>query len=399
MAHRLFLFLLSLCCSACVEPPAVPAATPSECSLQKAPFEVVTYNAGLGPGMVNYATPRAPYVIRALQRADWDVLCLQEIWQDKDRDALIAALGVPPDRVLYADTRGKNENPADRCTMDQIEPLLFCAANWCREDAGDERLAICALDRCDMELARLYIKGGTSCLNCLTANVGNNIDQAAASCLGRGASRVFGGRNGVMLLSKYPLLNAEAMDLPASGGNHVALFASVRPVGAGDTIEIACTHLSSPQQIPPLQGGFSDWESVQRVQLEKIATRLFVRAGDRTSLLVGDLNAGGELKSDVAAASPSVWADVRRLGFDDPAANILPGLCSECGDNTLRGSPGERGALLDHVLVHDPSGWPRLRWICSDRVFMSRVRIPAYGGAVTTNLSDHYGIDVKFSVR
>jgi endonuclease/exonuclease/phosphatase family metal-dependent hydrolase len=398
LARRLILMFLALFCSTCGGTPVTPAA-PSECSLQRAPLQIVTYNAGLGPGMVDYAPQRAPYVVQALKGVDWDVLCLQEFWLDKDRDAVIAALGATPDRVLYADTRGLHEDPADRCTMDQLDPLLTCVANWCPAEANDERMAICALDRCEMELMQLYLKGGTNCLNCLTANVGNSADATAASCLGKGASRVFGGRNGVVLLSKFPLRNAETLDLPASNGNHVALLASVQPPGASEPIELACTHLSSPAQLPPLQGGFPDWEAEQRAQLEKIAARLFARAGDRTALLIGDLNAGGARKPDVAAASPSVWDDVVRLGFDDPASNLVPGLCSECGDNLLRGAPGGDGALIDHVLVRDPSGWPRTRWVCSDRILTDRLRLRAYGDAVTTNLSDHYGIEVKFSLR
>ena len=398
MARWFFVMVFSMLCLTCCCGTSATASAP--CEAIRAPLEVVTFNAGLAPGIVPYATPRAPSVVHTLQTTDWDIMCLQEIWKDEDRDAIVNALHLTPEHVLFADTRGKNEFPNTRCDALQVIPIVSCILAHCGADSTDERAAVCALDQCKRELLLMYLAGGKSCLNCLLATAGESLDRSSATCLGSGASRLYGGRNGVILMSKTPLRNTAVIDIPSSGANRVGLFATVDVPGLSAPLNVACTHLSSPAQIPPTQTGYADWESEQRAQLEAISTVLLARAAGGPAILVGDLNTG-DGSHGLTGTSPSVWDDARRLGYRDAMATAGASFCTECGENTLAPTPNE-DATIDHVLVAPDlgSGQEKLTPTCAQRLFTDKVVIRGYNGEpVRTNLSDHYGFKAKFNVR
>ncbi len=396
MRLRFVVVLFALFVITCSGSPSIEGVP---CAGEKAPLEVITYNTGLAPGLVNYATPRAPYVVEALKDARWDVMCLQEVWKDADRDAIIAALGLTPEQALFVDTRGKNENPGDRCNAAQIAPLVACVAERCSNESRDERMTICAHERCKFAVALVYFGGGKSCLNCLLANIGESLEGSVSSCLGKGASRIYGGRNGIILLSKAPLRNKEALDVPASGGNRVGLLATVDVAGLSQPLEIACTHLSSPAEIPPTQTDYSDWESEQRAQLTIISSRLLARAGIRPAILMGDLNTSDAV-GGLSAVSPSVWGDAMRLGYSNAIPKTIAPFCTECrGNKLVTGLDGD-GDAIDHVLIANTTHANLLVPSCAERVFADKLIISGYDYTrVHTNLSDHYGLKVQLHVR
>lgn len=390
------LALFSLLCTTCVKHVTVPrpsyAAPAPACENAPSDVDVVTYNAGLGPGIVKHAAARAPHVIDAVAATPFDVLCLQEIWTDGDCDAIVGRLGLPAQNVAYARTAGLGETGADKCSPGRLDKLSACARDKCK-GVDDEDLSACALANCRSALTWIFIED-RNCVNCLAAMAGHGIDDIRSRCVGTGMSRIYGGRNGVVLASRWPLKDAEARLLNASNANRVALFARVEVPGKGE-IEIACTHLSATEDVAPFHSGHADWDEERAEQLDAISSRLAERAGGRPQLLVGDMNFGGA-DDAVEEESGWVWYRAHELGFTDPVAHVRPRLCSRCPWNTFV-SDTPKGKLIDHALLRDPDGGLTVTPTCARREFESPVTVTGYDGKpVVTSLSDHYGIRAKF---
>ncbi len=372
----------------------VPAADVPKA--ENATFVAVTYNAALAPGMNPLATPRVPYVAKSVAQLQFDALCLEEVWPDAAKDAVIAAMHLPADHVLVDKRAVAKGVPGDRCTADEIAPLERCVRTSCA-DVPTEMVTVCAEEHCEREGLDLYIRS-KECLRCLAACVGQSADQIVDTCVtsGRGASLVYEGRNGVILASRKPLRNTEVIPLPSSDANRVALFATIDGYGS-EPIEVACAHLSTLQPVPPSHAEFRDWTEEQIGQLRIVSRRLAERAGNRPMLFLGDMNFG-TANAKAQEVSEGAWEEAVRLGFTSPGIAADPPLCSSCAGNTLRSVSSS--FLLDHVLVRDPPGGSTLAPVFAINVFDDVVTIKGYDGApVATNLSDHYGIAVKFVVK
>mgnify|MGYP000320030371 CR=1 FL=1 len=393
MKNRATLFLASLTALlACSEDP--PAATIPVCPVSGPPeaFIAATFNTALGPGLdVPYAAERLDPDAQAIAAAHWSVLCLNEAWTDADRTAILAALALPAEQVVTADTRGQNEDPRDRCSPGELDDGLACIRMEC-DGLPDRDVTSCATQKCQLEGFLLYEKH-PRCFNCVVASAGKSADQIEASCNGFGDSRLFGGRNGVILASRLPLRNAESIPLPSSEANRVALFATV-DVG-GLPLEVACTHLSAAVGfIAPTYTGFPDWNAEMIAQIRLVSRRLKARAGNGPQLLLGDLNTGPARGGDGQTDAPEVWDEIRKLGFEDPAGDANPPICSRCQDSLIAPTGGSE-SLIDHVLTR---GGRVPKPECAERSFDDRITITDFAGRpVETNRSDHYGISVRFS--
>ncbi len=374
-------------------PPSAPI--PADCRDIAADLTVVTYNAGLAPGMVALASPRTPAVARAAASAGADVLCLQEVWTDEERRAVLDALALPPEHVLTADTADLAESGDARCDAGRLEPLIACARRECAAVPAEEQ-TLCALDHCQRDLLWLYLRD-PKCLQCLASHVGEEALRIGQECVDASASHVYGGRNGVILVSRWRLFDKEVMLLPASDANRVGLFVRVEVPGRG-AVQVACTHLSAPQRVSPSYPGFNDWEDEQIAQTRLIAARLRERAAGGPALFLGDMNFGPRLSGAIEENSSRAWDEAVRLGFESPAAAADPPFCSICPEDTLRG--GYAGHLIDHALLLAQSRSPALVPRCADRLFTAPETVTGHGGEpVRTNLSDHYAVRVRFDLR
>jgi hypothetical protein len=413
--RRLHALFLPLCLSFAACPPLAcgPGArtyptVPLECP-QEPILETVTVNWGLAPGVVRHASPRIPAVadeIRTLRLGRMGIACFQEVWTDEARDAVVEALALPPENVYVFDTRGENERTGiDVCAPGELDDVEACVRSHCT-GLPDEEQTICALDHCKTDLGLMYYAGAKECFNCVAASVGLPVDGIVARCVQpdvhstvQGASRAFGGRNGVVLASRWPLKRREAIRLRSSYSNRVALLATIEVPGFGP-IEVACTHVSTWNELPPNHPEFSDWDDEMKAQIEDVSERLAERAGGvRPQLFLGDMNAGPRIAPDVSEAMGKVWSRIVSLGFFSPAAHVTEPFCSTCEGNSLRAADA-RSYLIDHVLLRDPKGGPELVPVCA-HPFLDQSRVyEGYGGQlVDGHLSDHYGINVDFRLQ
>jgi len=406
LRHVVVLSAITL--SACATAPRavlmgpIPAARPEK----RPDVRVLTFNTGLAPGLVRYSSQRQPLVTKEVAGQDADIVCLQEVWTDQSREAVITALGLPPANFLYADTHGQNETGRDYCEPGEMNSMLSCVRKRCADEAPED-LTICASNECVEEGTILYLRS-RSCLNCVVASVGKSQSEIVRACGGPpGVSRVYGGNNGVILASRWPLLDKEVLPLPASSTNRVALLAGVEVPGKG-RIEVACTHISSKASVSPTNPEFGDWTEEQQTQLRLISEKLASRGRDRPQLLIGDLNFSQ--RNDAIGVSALMWSTWRLaadLGFVSPGEYAEPPFCSWCSSNRLAGDVEDH--LIDHVMVRNatPGMTPfsaltrdAVAPVCAYPVFREPVPLTDHRGRpVVTNLSDHYGLIVEFDLR
>jgi len=368
----------------------------------------VTINAGLAPGVVPLATPRTePFAKEMSKLRGTGLICLQEVWMPKARTRVLQELALPKENVLFEDTGGENEVPGRYvCSKEEMLPVYECVKKKCADVPGEET-ARCAISRCTYHLFKLYTEAN-NCLHCLVSQAGKSPEDAYRTCTSKnGARMAYGGQNGTILASRWPLENKEVVRLPSSGANRVALFATVRVPGHGP-IEVACTHLSTKTFLDPFLPQFDKWEDEMLAQVSIISDRLATRAGKRPQIFLGDMNAGPgrggfgfegwpstHRDVNVSEAARYVWASLMRRKFKSPAVNAEPVFCSTCADNSLRGS--NTNYLIDHVLYRDPKGGTELEPVCTHPYLNKKQRIRGYDGQVIkSNLADHYGVVVKF---
>lgn len=372
------------------------SAVAAPCGAAKADLNAVTYNATVAPGAIRWATPRFPRIVEAVKGLDYDVLCVQEVWRHDDAWNLIKALGLPPKNYSFVDTRGRNENGKSVCESDSLEGVDMCLRAQCA-NVPEEDVSACVAEKCRLQLVLLLLFDG-GCFNCLTSTVGSPFAEIKRVCEspGKGASRVYGGGNGNILASRWPLLDQEYIELPSSGINRVALFARVEVPGKG-SVQIACSNLSANQEIKPSHRDFRSWQDEQKAQLRLISDKLASRAKGGPSVLMGDMNFGPAIGPSVKEICGDSWREALKLGFASPAVQVSRPLCSSCVGNTLRSWPDSY--LVDHVLYRNPQGGATLEPVCVERVLDATVPVTAYGATKASNLSDHYGIRVKFKIR
>lgn len=356
----------------------------------------VTWNVALGPGMNPMRRPRAPLVAEALGQAEFDVLCLQELWTDGDRDRVVAALHLPPENLLLPDTVGVGENGTDKCGPGQVSRVVSCAREKCAE-VDDEDVSSCVKDKCLVALAPIALFD-RPCLNCLIATAGQSADEVERICGGKGASRIHGGRTGLLLASRYPLLNRETLVVPATSANRAGLFAAIQVPGMAEPIEVACTHLAaSSKDISPYHSGKTSWREEKLAELDMIASRLEQRAGGRPQLLMGDYNIAPRPGTNESSGPNDLWQQVLDQGFVPTPLSIAPS-CTSCTENSFR--RGKGCTANDHVTVRDPDGGMSLEACSSERLFdQLTVVTNGRGQQVETHLSDHFGVGVTFVAR
>src|SRR5262249_23551584 len=156
-----------------------------------------------------------------------------------------------------------------------MTPVMACA-DGCRSQP-DEEQSQCIEENCNDQLEAVAFRS-LSCIHCLAEEAGHRIDAIKQACLTTGAAHLYHGNNGITRLWRLPMNDLEWMVLPSTSGNRVALFARVRPFGAATDVQIACTHLSANQPLPPWRTGYASWHDERMAQFSMIEKRLAARA-------------------------------------------------------------------------------------------------------------------------
>ena len=376
----------------------------SDTNGEDAQSRIATYNLGLAFGYVPEASARIDPIITALQNAELDLVCLQELWVDQDddgewtTDVIDRVLGGVADTYphsYWARTRVPGDAPEVGCTVEEADMLLACAEPACGDEPPDN-LATCVLAECDAE----FQATASACQSCMVTNLGRPLDDIVEAC--RGVTRggvVYDGHNGLAIISRHPLEDTELIELDYALTARSVLRATVDLPGAGPT-DVYCTHLAADlsEEIAYPEGGmFSSFAEENAVQTERIlaeANSANDSSGDRNVALLGDFNHGPALGQQ-RAELPENYQAVLDAGYESPITQLDPPRCTFCDDNLLVGRDGPDGKIIDHVYLRLRDG---VTWQDPAIIFDEAIEITGAGGQPRqVHLSDHYGVAVTLS--
>lgn len=348
---------------------------------------VVTYNAGLATNFVGYAPERLPELGPALGKLNADVICLQEVWTDEDAAVVQAALQSTHPHQLRVATEDPSAGGAAACTVAEADPLATCVNANCQ---GAPSLAECALGNCFAE----YNAAGAGCKECLAANIGeNSISAIFDACANGSAKYAFGGRNGLLLVSKTPLADPTHKVFTSFLNTRVALHATTTTTG-GQPLSVVCTHLTAVLPGVNYSGEYASWEAEQAAQIAELRTFAASVRGETPQVVLGDFNTGPELPGGIAAEVPANYTLLKGSGNDvwySIMAEVATPLCTWCSDNPLNTESTTN--LIDHVWLAGIN-WGNYKAVVS-RVLDGPLALQVDGKPVQTKLSDHYGLQVE----
>ena len=340
---------------------------------------LATYNTGLAVNFVPYAEERRDAVAEAVAGLDADVVCLQEVWQDEDIDAILAATADTFPNSYYEKTEeAAGEGTEASCTEEETTPLKDCALDNC---ADSEDLTGCVFTYCSGEFDKL----SDECKECAAANIGlEDIEAIVEACLTGSAAYSWGGHNGLLLLSRDTLADTELLMMESWLVQRAALYAR-----AGE-VQVACTHLAADLPEPDYTSDFaSSYEEEQAQQITTLLAWMEDRIGTEPAALLGDFNTGPELSGGITAELPANWQLLVDAGWADANVDQADPFCTWCPDNTLQS--GADAKTIDHILLRNSTGSEPLR------LLDTTAAIETDAGTEQMPLSDHYGMSSRSS--
>lgn len=357
-------------------------------------LSLISYNTGLAHTFVQYAPERLPLIVEALRERSGDVLCLNEVFEEDDRDVLLEGLSDIYPHAHYVPVEQTRAKPRT-CRVRQIfgeGRFINCMRSECSGKDGDE-FTSCIINSCGEVLDNLRDEN-PECATALMAQVGRGTLRSLWSLLNpfRGAGLyVYGGASGVLMLSKYPLENKQLLDFSdvSTLNRRQALKADV--VTGAQRHGVACTHLAANLDgTVPYTGPFADWEAENRAQTQELLKAF--ESYENPTYLIGDFNFGPSLPElDIHGVFEPTYYDTLALGYESPAVTLNPS-CTFCSDNPLVNEGNDPkdylNRLIDHVLIRNAYG------VSSEVIFKQKVHVNTDDGRVQTRLSDHYGVEV-----
>lgn len=361
-----------------------------DAGVQTGALTVATFNAGIARGFVNHAGPRVQAVSTALSEIDVDVLCLQEVWDVPDRQAIEAGAGLEHTYNIPADA-GECEGAA--CAPDDVNPLLMCYEPNCA-DAPPGTIVECANEHCPDQVNALP----GPCIACIAGALTDEatIDDLIGACgpdseAARGCY-AYDGSFGTDIVSKYPLADTDALVFESSLNRRAVLYARATGTPQGD-VHVFCTHLSAVfENIPhPGEADGGSWEAEQRAQIDAMRAWIDEKAGGGKVVVMGDFNTGPAVADRVLAEVPENYEALIE-GYDPTYTAQDDADCTFCGDNALvTGVDRDKSVLLDHVLIRGFEGASTQGEIILDQ----QITLDIEGMSVPAALSDHYGVQVR----
>jgi endonuclease/exonuclease/phosphatase family metal-dependent hydrolase len=400
----------------------------------KSTYVIDTFNVALAGSFVPYEKERRGPVMEAVASMDADVVCIQEAWRKQDKDDLVAAV---KDRFPHVvrfehDFESEVDDPADRdgnvppvpttppCgaegTREKFDAVLQCLVDKCSTIPGSRdgkvNSASCAEDQCFLEAAPLL--SGTEddkrCYGCaVTSLPEDTLGKIENKCTTNPkAALAFDGQSGVMILSRYPLVNAEDWVLPGTWNRRVILRATAR-LPAGE-VDVYCNHLTPVffDMAFPYTGDYGEgltgpeaWAAEQKLQVEKLHAYLLEHSAGRKAIILGDFNAGHEHRVDDRMITRAEGEEAMKLLEQHYVEALLPDYapaCTYCSSNVLTGLTKEwESAWVDHIFLH---GIDAESVLSSERTFLDgSLLVDNNGEELEVPVSDHYGMRATISLR
>lgn len=395
------------------------------------PQEVVidTFNVALAGAFIPYEEERRQPIADTIAAQTSDIICLQEVWDQTDKELIEAtAADAYPHVVSFEDDLDtpvevpedqQGEIPpspttvpcpdveavAGRTIQDQMNQAVDCVRDNCStipgSDEGYTTSADCAASECVTAVAGLLLGNAEQqrCYACVvtqlpTAQLGF-IRSSCAEIVNQDLA--FNGQNGVMMLSRHPLENAEELVLPGTWNRRTILHATVKLPNGAD-LDAYCNHLTPifDDFTFPYTGqygnGFTDargWQAEQELQAQKLIDYVVSTSGGRPAVVMGDLNAGHAYPPQDIVAEGEATLDLLETEFEPAYATDYTPQCTFCSTNPVTNptdDPNATSSWIDHILLYNLSADAV---VSTTRAYDESV-VPV--DSQTVPLSDHYGM-------
>ena len=399
----------------------------SESTEDREPVEVVvdSFNVALAGSFIPYEAERRQPIADAIAAHDADVLCLQEVWTQEDKELIrdTAAENYPHSAFFENDLDTPIDDPTDQqgeippapttvpcpevevsdgvTIADQMNDAVDCVRDNCSTIPGSEdgqtTSAECAAESCTLAVAPLLAGNAEQqrCYACIvpqlpTATFGD-IRSSCETVVNQDLA--FGGQNGVMILSKYPLKDVAEWVLPGTWNRRTILNATVELPNGGE-LDTYCNHLTPifDDITFPYTGqygngmiGAAGWQAEQELQAQKLIDYVEGTSGDRPAVILGDLNAGLAFEDEGIAGEGEATFELLASVYAPAYTDAYTPLCTFCSTNPVTDT--ESSVWIDHILLNALEADVVT---ATERVFDEDV-VPVEGVGMVP-LSDHFGI-------
>ncbi|XP_060083915.1 uncharacterized protein LOC132563178 [Ylistrum balloti] len=333
-------------------------------------IKIQTYNAGLLSQIDNY-DDRKPNIIRALQSADYDVMCLQEVWFGDDVGMLKREL----DRSVYIYTPPLYQEKMFWGTINappcHNAPLtVACSVFNCADLVNN----IPAFVNCSVDCG--LMSESQECISCL-AFTGLDMMLRCFNYYRRESINA----PGVVLLSKRKVTSAKTVFFEPNVKQIIKrayIEAEIEDVGT-----VFCSHSTSNANTkyyePNLRDVYKSWREQNLADSRKLteAASMFDKP-----LIIGDLNTSPDVPAyNVTADLEDSYNHFLSEGFVSPYVTMV-GKCTFCLQNPLV-IDWNYNNVLDHVMVRNHTVLSAKRFYDQNTPGQD---IP---------MSDHYGVEVE----
>jgi endonuclease/exonuclease/phosphatase family metal-dependent hydrolase len=409
-------------------------ASTTSCSDSSNGVTIDTLNVALAGAFIEYEDERREPLAEAIANADSDIICLQEVFEQSDKEMIrdAARESFPHAWFFENDLNTELDDPEDQngeippdppedfvpcpdivpdnATMgetieDQMNAAIDCVADNCSttgDDQGQFTGLDCAVSQCFTKVLPLATGDAQQqqCYACAVTQLPTvKLADIRDSCstVGPNQNLSYDGQNGLMILSRYPLSNEENWVIPGTWTRRVINRATAT-LPDGKELDIYCNHLtpifSNPAFVYTGQYGGDGmsseerWEAEQFLQAQKLIDYVERRSGESPAVILGDLNSGhGFTEADIVAEGEPTL-DLLEEAFTPAYPADYEPLCTYCGDNPL--IDAETSVWIDQILLHQLD---RSVVRSTERTFDEpSVEVDTPDGAMLIPLSDHYGI-------
>jgi endonuclease/exonuclease/phosphatase family metal-dependent hydrolase len=382
-----------------------------------------------GAFIPNAAQRRQP-LLDGIAASDADIICLQEVWEETDKEAVKAATAASHPHALWFahDLDSLIDDPTDQngdipsphteppCAAAELSSLLdevmACMMDNCSTIPGsDQGQAIsidCAQEHC-LAPAVPLLTGDAAHQRCYTCAAVNLPAETFADIHTQCTTEVngglaFRGQSSLVLLSKFPLSAEEELVVPGTFNRRmIATATATLPNGA--SLDLFCNHLTPifDDFAYPYTGQYGDgkvgkdgWAAEQYLQGQKLIAYVEKHSGTRPALVLGDMNAGRAYDSTrVIYAEGAATLDLLETVFLPALTPDYTPLCTYCDTNANNDT--SLPSWIDHILMYNLQA-SAVR--STERVYDEDI-VPVddgEGGTVKVPLSDHYGLRAVIAV-
>jgi len=406
----------------------------STSTTDREPEEVIVdaFNVALAGSFIPYEAERRQPIADAIAAHDADILCLQEVWTQEDKELIrdTAAQAFPHSALFENDLDTPVDDPtdqqgqippapttvpcpdeffdADELTIkEQMDVAIDCVRDNCStipdSDMGRTTSAACASSNCSIAVAPLLFgidPQHQRCYACVIPQLPTaTFAEMRTTCpTVVNQDLAFGGQNGVMILSRHPLKNAENWVIPGTWNRRSILKATVElPNGA--ELDTYCNHLTPIFSVPPnsintfpYTGQYGEgmkgpegWQAEQELQAQKLISYVASTSNDRPAVILGDMNAGLGFPADDIVGEGEETFNILAAAYTPAYTADYTPLCTFCSTNPVTDT--ESSVWIDHIFLYNLT---QSSVTSTARIFDEDV-VPVEGEMLVP-LSDHFGM-------